>query len=155
MENDGFSVPMVPKIKLFSTEEIAAQRAPEGAPAPETPKESPLETLHKFSPTIADRIVSFWGKPDLAVYLNSITLMDREGRAGFPADVMRALMAILQSTKDPIQKESPWEGSPGLEKAFKKNEQEIRRSRMGSRISANDAAILDTAALKKSTPFKR
>lgn len=149
MEDEDFSVPMVPRIKLFSVEEIEAQRAPEIEPTTEVPKESPLEIIHRFSPAIADRIASFWGKPDLAVYLNDITLMDREGRAGFPADVMRALMTVLQSAEGPAQEESPWAGSPGLEKAFKKNDQEVRRSRMGSRLSASDAAILDAAALKK------
>lgn len=148
MDNDDFSAPMVPRIKIFSDEEMMQIIPSEDFKIEE--KDPPILVIRRFSEKIADRIVLFWGCPELSIYLNSITLMDREGRGGFPSEVMEALMQISQTTKDSQSDASPWAGRPDLEKTFKKSNQEIERSRMGSRISATDAAILDMNYFKRS-----
>jgi hypothetical protein len=83
--------------QLFDSGEIATlQRTQEGeaAAAPEVPHPWPVVAEH--FPRIAQAIFDLWSSPECDAYLDKLILDDRGGRAGFPREVLRALLDLSQ-----------------------------------------------------------
>lgn len=56
--------------------------------------EPPLVTIKRLFPRIGKSIEFMWGNRELDEYLNKLILADREGREGFPAEVLGALLKL-------------------------------------------------------------
>jgi len=99
--------------KLFSDDEYKAQltsreqrQVPDGpikewreGPAqfgPRPPDGDPESSIEQKFPHIAKKLTSVWRFEVCAAYLSSLTVADRPGRRGFPADVMDDLMMLYE-----------------------------------------------------------
>ncbi len=82
--------------KLFDSQEIDVLRAAQGGAerpaAAEAPHPFPIVEA-KF-PRIALQIHDLWGTPECDRYLDKLIIDDRGNRAGFPPDVMTALLEL-------------------------------------------------------------
>ena len=48
---------------------------------------------HQF-PKIATRLRLLWGSPEFEVYVRELTIVDRDHRQGFPADVFSSILTL-------------------------------------------------------------
>jgi hypothetical protein len=83
--------------KLFDGDEIEAlvrerQRAHEA----NTPVKHPWPVVAEHFPRVAQAIFDLWGSPECDTYLTRLIIDDRGSRAGFPAEVLRALLDLSQ-----------------------------------------------------------
>ncbi len=82
-------------------------------------QEANLLIIGEKFPRIADMIRASWGSEEGKDYLESLLIDNRGGRAGFPFDVISALMELQAehklSLKAPItkKKKDPWEDLRG------------------------------------------
>ena len=82
--------------QLFDSQQLETLRLvrkdAESLPAPEAAH--PLPIIEAKFPRIAVRIVDLWGTAECDLYLDSLIIDDRGNRAGFPAEVMAALLDL-------------------------------------------------------------
>lgn len=106
---------------------------------------NPLVSIYERTPHVARRMISFWGTPKLHEYVSGLMLMGRADRAGFPADVMGAILEVLEYIDNNQQAststECSWLKDTRLYKSFKKEEIEQKFSH----LSGYAAAQLDIA----------
>lgn len=146
------------RMTLLSQEQVSQaieeKAKPEADDLPGEDMKNPVAQLYESFPRIANRVIEFWGKPDLRDYLTSLTLMDRIDRAGFPEEAMECLLAIwrfIQDVDDDELADNPWIADVRLTKSFK--QEEIDRSKgfryRTSSLNGKDAAVLDIADFRK------
>jgi len=113
--NDGKTPETFPT--LFGVDEIQV-------PTETTPQEEeyPFVTVKQTYPRIAAAIELMWGSKELEVYLDRLILDDRGGRAGFPPQVMEALLKLHKQhtlrfkfartadiwSQDPLRRPGDW-----------------------------------------------
>ncbi len=77
---------------------------------PERPDPWPI--IAQNFPRIAQQIQSMWGRSALDEYFARLVIDDRGGRAGFPLDVLQAILEVARLHRSRFQFErpmSPWE----------------------------------------------
>lgn len=90
--------------KLFSDEEFD-KHIPKnevidyGHPHKHAPSRADLakvsaETLKQAFPKIWDRVHATWGHPECEAYLDDLVAPQRDGRQGFPSEVLTAIVAL-------------------------------------------------------------
>lgn len=92
-------------------------------PLTEASVANPLAELQKTFPHVAQHIMALWGHKDLDDYLSQLTLMDRQGRSGFPAQTLKLILAIWQHVQGASSEElaaSPWLADARMTKQLKK-----------------------------------
>ena len=77
---------------LFDDESILSD-GERNAKAPK-PEYYPFPVLAERFPQIAKRVEMMWGHPELDAYLNKLIIDERGNRAGFPAEIITALLAL-------------------------------------------------------------
>ena len=84
---------------LFSDAEIEQRRAAPRAPDP--PAYDPWPVLDQRFPRIAKTIREQWGTSGLDRYFDQLLISERDrGRAGFPPEVVEALLALSHQHAD-------------------------------------------------------
>ena len=82
--------------RLFDSQELenlrAAQKSMDTPPAKEPAH--PLPVVAAKFPRIAAQVVDLWGTPECDTFLNRLIIDDRGDRAGFPPEVLAALLDI-------------------------------------------------------------
>lgn len=103
--------------KLFDSQELEALRlarkSAESPPAREPVH--PLPIVEAKFPRIAAQIVDLWGTPECDRHLDKLIIDDRGNRAGFPPDVMAALLEISRQHQDRFRfgrPENQWVDDP-------------------------------------------
>ena len=80
---------------LFSSQELDQQHIDQKAHlAPKVEQYYPLPVVEARFPRIAEAIQSLWGTPELDSYFDKLLIDERGDRAGFPAEVVQALLAL-------------------------------------------------------------
>jgi hypothetical protein len=83
--------------KLFGSDELDAfleQRQP--SPRVEAPVKHPWPVVAEHFPRVAQAIFDLWGSPECDAYLTRLVIDDRGSRAGFPGEVLRALLDLSE-----------------------------------------------------------
>ena len=80
---------------LFSSQELDEQHFEQKKRlAPKGPEYYPLPIVEAKFPRIAEAVRSLWGTPQLDSYLDKLLIDERGDRAGFPPEVVAALLAL-------------------------------------------------------------
>lgn len=152
-------------LKLFSAAEMSSvideKITPVEPLANGGEKMNPLVALSEVFPTIASRIISFWGKPQLEEYLTGLSLMDRANRNGFSKAAMSYVLDIwsycevvkLGANDD---HDCPWMTDRRLLKHLKKDDIEAQKDwRYGGakEITGKEALEIDLANLQTPPPM--
>lgn len=80
--------------------EIAARRYERYDPFRRKEKPDPWPIIATGFPHIAETIRAQWGTPRLDQYFSGLVIDDRGGRAGFPPDVLAAILEVARLHAD-------------------------------------------------------
>ena len=69
------------------------------------PFEAHVTLIGQEFPHVEERLRLIWGSPECCAYLNTLTLSDRTGRAGFPPHIFRHLIDLQKI--HPVQLAAP------------------------------------------------
>src|SRR5262245_28106365 len=83
---------------LMSDEEIERQRTPR--PDQRPAELDPWPVLDANFPRIAQTIRELWGNSKLDLYLDGLLIDDRDGRHGFPPEVVEALLKLSRRHRE-------------------------------------------------------
>ena len=63
---------------------------------PKVPPYQPFPVVEEHYPRVAQVIHQLWGTPEMDAFFNRMLIDDRGNRAGFPIEVVRALLALSE-----------------------------------------------------------
>lgn len=110
---------------LLSSEELDNARHPEPPPGAATGNMQdpnnyhPLPVLTQHFPRIAETVQAMWGAPELDAYFDRLLIDQRGTRAGFPAEVVKALLALSRQHIEQFKFRTPddiWTIDPNVSK---------------------------------------
>lgn len=106
---------------LFTSQEVDELRDERRQPAgPAEPEPYyPFPIVEAGFPRIAESIRELWGTPELDRYFDRLLIDERGDRAGFPPEVVQALLALSQQHIEQFgfeRPDNPWTGDPKLHK---------------------------------------
>jgi hypothetical protein len=99
--------------------EIAARRREPYDPFRRKERPDPWPIIASRFPRIAEAIRSRWGTGRLDAYFSALVIDDRGGRAGFPPDVLAAILEVARLHGDRFRTERlvcPWSHDASLSK---------------------------------------
>jgi hypothetical protein len=67
----------------------------------------PESTLEQRFPHIAQKLAALWPSEACALYLSSLVVMDRDGRAGFPLEIVEDLIMLHHINDMRLRQEPP------------------------------------------------
>ena len=106
---------------LFTNEELDEKFSADQS-ANKGPSEAyhPLPILEQHYPRIAEIVQGLWGTPELDNYFDKLLIDERGNRAGFPTDVVKALLALSRQHLEQFKLRSPddiWTLDPNVTKS--------------------------------------
>jgi len=100
---------------LFDSDELDRVRGQQlEREYPKAPPYQPLPVVERHYPRIAQAIRQLWGTPEMDRFFNRMLIDERGNRAGFPSEVVQALLALSQLHQQAYLYRTPadvWVGS--------------------------------------------
>lgn len=113
VEADGFP-------SLFDSQELEEVRLRQWASEhPQSAPYQPFQRLEQAYPRIALLILQLWGTPEMDRYFERLLIDDRGDRAGFPPDIMEALLSLSRRHLTAYRYPTPrdvWEVDPDVKR---------------------------------------